>query len=480
MMLKDMIPMIKSKATVTIEGLGKIKKASVELKPLIVFVGPNNSGKTYLMTLLYGLSMISFGFSIRGRYFIRVNEKNEDYLFVKQIIKRFVSNYIETRENNSLIISQELFSYFERLINDLLHQEKDKFVKNLFGSSSMTISSIRIDIPFGEKIELKIGSLSEQDIKRNLSLSIDTDKHGAKILFNFENATTRVDSLCNDIIRVLIHYVFHRALNNSHEILNESSVYLPASRTGLLLTYKSVFDENMEQSQGLVGLEEKQNVTQYTRPVIDFLKLLNREMKSGLSGRNKYGNIIDLLNSSVIEGKIKKKESVFLYSPHYDDSVELDMSISSGVVTETTPLIAALNSYRNMNTLFIEEPEICLHPKLQHSMARCIVQIMNKHTNVIVSTHSDIIIQHLNNMIRLNSTKKQERDSMLEKYGYIRDDLLSVSDISVYQFVSVDGNMSVSELIEGDEFGFGIPAFNDEFERILNESDDMARALNGI
>lgn len=47
-------------ARVEVSDFGPIASASVDLRPLTVFVGPSNSGKTYLATVLYALSR-SFG-----------------------------------------------------------------------------------------------------------------------------------------------------------------------------------------------------------------------------------------------------------------------------------------------------------------------------------------------------------------------------------------------------------------------------------
>src|SRR5580700_2291352 len=38
-----------------VEGLGKIERAEVDVRPLMLFVGDNNSGKSYLASLLWGL-----------------------------------------------------------------------------------------------------------------------------------------------------------------------------------------------------------------------------------------------------------------------------------------------------------------------------------------------------------------------------------------------------------------------------------------
>ena len=43
------------KWTLHVENFAKIKTADVQISPLICFVGDNNSGKSYLMSLLWGI-----------------------------------------------------------------------------------------------------------------------------------------------------------------------------------------------------------------------------------------------------------------------------------------------------------------------------------------------------------------------------------------------------------------------------------------
>ena len=46
-----------------VSGYGKIEHAEIEVAPLILFVGDNNSGKSYLMSLLWGIQ--NFGMEDR-------------------------------------------------------------------------------------------------------------------------------------------------------------------------------------------------------------------------------------------------------------------------------------------------------------------------------------------------------------------------------------------------------------------------------
>ena len=46
---------LKVQWTLAVEGLGKLRQAEVRLHPLLLFVGDNNSGKSYLASLLWAI-----------------------------------------------------------------------------------------------------------------------------------------------------------------------------------------------------------------------------------------------------------------------------------------------------------------------------------------------------------------------------------------------------------------------------------------
>ena len=51
------------KVEIAVKNFGPIAEADIDLRPLTVFVGPSNTGKTYFATLVYALHSIFFQFS---------------------------------------------------------------------------------------------------------------------------------------------------------------------------------------------------------------------------------------------------------------------------------------------------------------------------------------------------------------------------------------------------------------------------------
>ena len=108
---------------------------------------------------------------------------------------------------------------------------------------------------------------------------------------------------------------------------------------------------------------------------------------------------------------------------------------------------------------------MCLHPALQKRMGQVLIRLVNAGIDVTTTTHSDIILQHINNMIRLKSMSWKPED-----YGYEESDLIEKDKIRVYQLLNrTDGITEVKALSCG-EYGFAVPTFNDALDDMMEET----------
>ena len=453
---------------VNINGLGIIKKASIVLKPLLLLVGPNNSGKTYLMTLLYGLTKIRFDYATSRFFYINPRKECNEYEILKNTINKALNQIDSQAENATVELGAKEIVIIESLINTLIKDNKEELVQYAFNSDSIKISSLSILFPKREKIRIEIGVFPPTEKGIISSTSYDNDS----VLFSFqaEAIRSKKQDVEVSIIGGLLQYVFSCfSIGGRTMLLGGNALFFPASRTGLLLSYQAILNDGIEASIS----QDKDHTFQYTRPVLDFIKFLNR--KPPLKSESESNiQVLSLLNDGIIKGRIQKRSDNYFFIPSNKKSKKITMHLSSGVVTETTPLITALSGQGYESSYYIEEPEAGLHPKLQHVISRCIIRIVNSNRNVVVSTHSDIIVNHINNMIKLAQSDKEGIHAFMEKYGYDEDDLLLLDNISVYQFVVLpEINQTVAEPIIADDFGFGIPAFNDEFKKLLKESEEI-------
>ncbi|MEI3279734.1 MAG: AAA family ATPase [Eubacterium ramulus] len=242
-------------------------------------------------------------------------------------------------------------------------------------------------------------------------------------------------------------------------------IYLPASRTGFMLTYSQLIENSLQIS---FSPELHENTSTLTLPYVDFLQLITK-FEINKQDSKKYQSIIEYIERNMTKGDLSVKKEmlpVIQYKPEGSDR-EIPLYVASSIVSEISPLLLVLKSGINFKALIIEEPEAHLHPELQQKMARLIINMMNLGIPVWITTHSDTILQHINNMLKL---KKHERSNELQqKYGYQKTDLLSREDIQMYQFITESTGKTSLMSLEATKYGFVVPTFNNALEKIVEE-----------
>ena len=93
-----------------VEDYGKIKSAEIEIAPLTLFVGDNNSGKSYLLSLLWGIENLGIE-TILGDDFMEMEQAES----LKQWIWKQIDIAIETKEN--IVSISSVSDMMEELLN---------------------------------------------------------------------------------------------------------------------------------------------------------------------------------------------------------------------------------------------------------------------------------------------------------------------------------------------------------------------------
>jgi len=194
---------------------------------------------------------------------------------------------------------------------------------------------------------------------------------------------------------------------------------------------------------------------------------------------NRYKGVCKQIEDNMLQGKLaiyNTPGKAIRFSPK-GTKANLPLRTTSSVVSEISPLYLLLKNrteFPKISSIYYEEPEMCLHPKLQQVIASILIRLANAGIVLTATTHSDIIIQHVNNMIRLGLSDRC--DELMSKYHYEKDDLIAREDVSMYQFNdNEDGSTSLEELPCG-EYGFEVPAFNNALDHILEVVYELQEA----
>ena len=150
--------------------------------------------------------------------------------------------------------------------------------------------------------------------------------------------------------------------------------------------------------------------------------------------------------------------------------MEFELSLISSSVHELIPFIIYLKYYLNKSdVLIIEEIENHLHPENQLILVKYIVKAINNGLNIILTTHSDYIIEKINNLIYLGNCKK----SVFNQLNYDDDCILDYDDVKLYNFKRNGEYNYMPYNVEINFTGFTDENFKEVVDELYDESDIM-------
>lgn len=121
-------------------------------------------------------------------------------------------------------------------------------------------------------------------------------------------------------------------------------------------------------------------------------KAKDRKSFSELKNQLEYlGLASNIKAEKVDETNVEIKISRFKGSLNGDDCVNI-VDVGFGV-SQTLPVLVALLTAKRDQYVYIEQPELHLHPKAQFRLASIITSALNRGVKVVIETHSSILIR---------------------------------------------------------------------------------------
>jgi predicted ATPase len=479
-----------------IKDFGPIAEGEIELKPLTVFIGPNNSGKSYVAMLIHSIFMLYNDVDIG--LLLQIIEKNED---LEQSLFKLVSNISNMKLNDSTQVPTEIWkTIISDLINylyqdklgkeiensfackliDLVKTEKDYFSLNIMRNSNSTQLGLQKgkiiieDLPISDhNFNIKIRLFSEIIMGRlaGKSYFFESDIFNDSILHSYLKQDFNIDQAISFFIPPLKHIleIFLGSIISSY--------YIPATRSDKIKFYKQIVGETLKRAT-YFNIEEQQRILKLSGVDSDFISSI---IKISPEEKGQYYQFAEELENELLKGSIvfESADANLLPEAKYRfQGVDIPLQRASSSVSEIAPLILYLKYIVEPGSvLIIEEPEAHLHPANIRILAKYLVRLVNKGVNVLITTHSEYLLEQLDNFVMLSNIDPEER---VERYGYEKDDFLKHTDFAVYEFHydKETGTSKIKKARLTKKDGVSQDEFVKVFEELYEETDKLRRDLS--
>ncbi len=475
------------KLGLVIKDFGPIKDASISLRPLTIFTGPSNSGKSYAAILAHSIISSCNTFSRARLLHHRALERQPQFRYpgddVYNNVEKFINKMKEENQKSCPVpdaitdamrrfyykhalednLPREIAKNFGSDPSDLVRTAKGSFTVQLSGHGVIRLvyasSRMRAHLDVGSGHKYMVVTESKKGRFGNAPVSENGD-------------TTTIDLSDEQDVEnrshLLFMYLARSIAEKLHPGMPSKSHYLPAVRSGVVQAHRAISASIIENAP-FWGLEQVQ-IPQLSGVMTDFIS-------STISMPGKHGplaKLADQLEGDLLDG------SILLHSPPSERSfpevryrhldVDIPLHRTSSAVSELAPLVLYIRHMATSGSMMImEESESHLHPSAQTILAKYLVRLVRNGMNVLVTTHSPFMLEQLGMFLEAKSVASSKRRDIL---GYGENDYLDKDEVSAYTFsdTSYDHGTTVHPIDITEEDGIDQSEFIKTDDELYDKS----------
>ena len=386
---------------ITLKDFGPISHFEFDLeKDLHVVFGKNNIGKSYAITAVYLI--------LKNLMLERKNSQNRPFMaYLESIFNAKIENSTEAVPNFSDDISKTfggiLAGNFCRTFSSSLN---NSFISISKLSNKRSLHELQIILSFNNyEVELASNEQWEAIFVKSSSILDDifitiesSGSNEEKYNLSCSKGTFKGISII-DCLNSLFEYLVFSEINNIEKLY-----FFPTSRAGLYQVLSNFGLIFAELSKNRNSLSTKTfEFPSITEPIADYIAEISSLSSNTKSEFNDFATLLEqeILNGTVHFNDENKK---LYYKPNYVD-VELDLSFTSSMVAEVLPIVALLkfaikkDGSDRQSILFIEEPEVHLHPEIQVKLMELFASLAGKGVKIVMTSHSNYMFNKLSNLL---------------------------------------------------------------------------------
>ena len=425
--------------SVEVSNLGPLRSAKVDIADLTLLVGKNNTGKTFLATVLHRV-LKAFP------YYMSLMPYTQSLPIPAELEAWIVEQITEPVEKKKIPFSikdppREIVEWVNDTIEKSLKELGASILNSIEYAFGVEASKLRRRTPSRHASDCYLLIESK---KPNWKLEIRFDKDLitptlpdanlwlSKLLDtvrNYKNSPRRYTDprgpRYEDRMSFQTNSIRRKWLFELYRGWPRRAVHLPAGRTGLMQSYYVISDLALEQAS-LAGLRRIE-IESLPGTSADFLRLLLNQQSRRQFSRQRNKNIQKLTKdlekeigfSIEVDKREGSRDMILAFTPEG----KFPMSRTSSMISELATILLILKGYiQPGDHLTRDEPESHLHPEMQIIIASFLCELLQYGIKILITTHSGFFVDELNNMIRLSSLKTDKKNINISALQFSRND----------------------------------------------------------
>ena len=494
---------------IEVSDFGPIVNAKVDLRPFTVFVGPSNTGKSYLAILIYALHRFFSGSSeFRNRrsadlpVFPHTRRRELPDGFLEATFDLARSLAMASIPADGIPLPRPVAEALQGAIN----ANADHLVREItrcFGLATTGDLIRRGSRPGGARVTVHRrtgGPAPEVDVEQALTLAgthelrmdvpadlhIDVDRIDRARFADWAASVLDETVADRDRLRSDAFYLLRShgdlVLPTAVAPLHSPAHYLPASRTGIVHAHRVVVTALIA-SATTPEMGPTARTPVLSGVLAQFLdRLIRIDQPPG--GRRPTGrrNLAEEIESRILQGTIRLDRSPATDYPHFayrPDGWTTDIALSnaSAMVSELAPIVLYLQHVVEPgDVLIVEEPESHLHPAMQVELTRLLAELVGSGIRVIVTTHSEWLVEELANVVRRSKLRESERARVSGSSVALHPEQVGAWLFSPKK----RPKGSVVTEVPLEEYGFCGTGFDEVASALHNDWADISGRIEGI
>lgn len=444
---------------IKIRNLGIISHIEINLRPLTIFIGPNNAGKTWAA---YTLAPI---LGVYGKYAHTKAYCEEKIEHIFPLLDDIVQQ-VRNQGVSKLDLYQFANEFGEKYFNSVARLAQSWMGKWLSTTPEL-FNRLEVELSLDETKENFLSKILSSSINSSIGAGLEKEnplvkgvkKSGEKDIFYYTEGNVSEKLSFNIIKEFILRHIFELL----HKAIYIDTIYFPTERTAYITLPFGVSTGSLDQEKIKSKEKESLDVFNTIHPVGKFLEMM--DMISGLvkfTHLKAAKNFIDLstiMEKEILSGSINFSTPIshsfrkVIFQPNTE--VELEAKVASSMVKELSSMVLYLKYMAQAGHLVvIDEPEMNLHPQAQAKIIELLAVLVNNGVHVLLTTHSTYIVDHLVNLMK--AAKYENKAEITEKF-YLKNPeaFIPQEKVSAYLFENGTAKDILSEegTIDWSNFG---------------------------